>query len=172
MQLGNGLWETTNFNSLQQPVNMFLGSTQGGYDIWKLVNAYGVAGKNNGNITQQAMNASGMAATITQDYTHDGVNRLLLAAEYTNGTATPSCPDTTSQWCTQFGYDAYGNRSVANATNYSLKFGLEARAVVGVGVAVNASQAGRAYDRSAESARSLLSAAAAYIKSKIPALPF
>jgi len=61
----------------------------------------------------------GMAATITQDYTYDGVNRLLLAAEYTNGTATPSCPDTTSQWCTQFGYDAYGNRSVANATNYS-----------------------------------------------------
>jgi len=57
MQLGNGLWETTNFNSLQQPVNMFLGSTQGGYDIWKLVNAYGAAGKNNGNITQQTMNA-------------------------------------------------------------------------------------------------------------------
>ncbi len=121
MQLGNGLWETTNFNSRQQATGISLGTAQTGTSassVWGLTNAYGDSGQNNGNITQQTISAPGMT-TITEAYTYDGVNRLLVAAENPASAANPVCPDAASQWCAQFGYDVYGNRSVAAGRNFA-----------------------------------------------------
>jgi RHS repeat-associated protein len=125
LQLGNGLWETTNFNSRLQPVTMYLGSMQGGSDVWKLLNTYGTSGQNNGNVTLQqlslpAPSPGGNPVTVTSAYTYDGVNRLLVAAENPANQTSPVCPDAASQWCTQFGYDVYGNRSIAGRTNFGV----------------------------------------------------
>ena len=52
-----------------------------------------------------------------QSYLHDSLNRISVAAEKTGGTPfTPTCPDSGSVWCRQFGYDNAGNRSIAART--------------------------------------------------------
>jgi len=113
--LGNNLSETTSFNSRLQPVSMSLGSS-GSAPIWSLQNTYGPSGQNNGNVTQQQIGATGMSA-ITQVYTYDGVNRLLVAAENPSNTSSPMCPDSSSVWCRQYSNDAFGNRTAAAEWN-------------------------------------------------------
>jgi hypothetical protein len=57
MQLGNGRWESTVFNSRLQPVQIALGSTGTGaqaYDLLKLDYGYGGA-NNNGNVLSQTI---------------------------------------------------------------------------------------------------------------------
>jgi RHS repeat-associated protein len=50
---------------------------------------------------------------VTQAFAYDSVNRLLVAAENPANPSNPQCPDSSSQWCQQFGYDQWGNRWVA-----------------------------------------------------------
>jgi YD repeat-containing protein len=94
---------------------MMLGTAAGAFDRWKLHNQHPVTG-NNGNVQWQTITAPGMAE-LTQAYSYDAVNRLEIAAEYNSAVTTPSCPDAGSQWCQKFGYDRYGNRTIAARTN-------------------------------------------------------
>ncbi|MCV4860576.1 hypothetical protein OFB63_31495, partial [Escherichia coli] len=52
MQLGNGLWESTQFNSRLQPTQIALGTVQNGADKLKLEYGYGTTA-NNGNVLSQ-----------------------------------------------------------------------------------------------------------------------
>ncbi|MGI8641620.1 MAG: hypothetical protein ACR2MG_16950, partial [Pyrinomonadaceae bacterium] len=52
MQLGNGKWESTQFNSRLQPTQIALGTVQNGFDKLKLNFDYG-ATTNNGNVQSQ-----------------------------------------------------------------------------------------------------------------------
>ncbi|MGD9563001.1 MAG: hypothetical protein AB7F88_12620 [Pyrinomonadaceae bacterium] len=56
MQLGNGAWESTAFNSWLQPTQIALGTTQGGTGLLDLDYEYGsTASVNNGNVTKQTI---------------------------------------------------------------------------------------------------------------------
>ena len=49
--------------------------------------------------------------TILRIPLHDPLNRVTMAEEKAGGTSfTPTCPDSGSVWCRQFGYDNAGNR--------------------------------------------------------------
>ena len=60
----------------------------------------------------------GTNVSLKQYYQYDGANRLTQVAEYqTSG--TPACPDGTSQWCENFGYDNFGNRLITARSGFS-----------------------------------------------------
>jgi RHS repeat-associated protein len=79
MRLGNGLWEHTAYNSRSQPVQIGLGTSASDLSKLRLSYDYGAAGRNNGNLMGQRMEAGGLDFTQTYDY--DAVNRLLRAQE-------------------------------------------------------------------------------------------
>lgn len=121
MQLGNGRWESTSFNSRLQPTNINLGTLQGGTDKLSLAYSYGDwvngsidATKNNGNIVQQVITVptvgSSSGFTATQKYYYDELNRLDDSTETINSTQT---------WRQDFTYDRYGNRRF-NETNTTM----------------------------------------------------
>jgi RHS repeat-associated protein len=113
--LGNGLFETTSFNVRLQPFDIRLGASAGSNSLWELQNGFGTS--NNGNVLQQTITAAGMLGSIVQVYRYDPLNRLQLASENPSSPGAPVCPDTNSQWCEQFSYDARGNRLIAARTN-------------------------------------------------------
>jgi RHS repeat-associated protein len=113
VQLGNGHWESTQFNSRLQPTQIALGTVQNGFDKLRLEYAYGQwesgtlnAAKNNGNIAQQIITVptvggnTGFAAT--QKYYYDSLNRINDATETVSSGQT---------WRQAFIYDRYGNRN-------------------------------------------------------------
>ncbi len=86
MQLGNGRWESTAFNSRLQPTQIALGVTPGATNLLKLHYEYGAtASVNNGNITKQTISVPTVGQTpgfaAVQDYTYDSLNRLKSAVE-------------------------------------------------------------------------------------------
>ncbi len=95
MQLGNSLWEHTNFNTRLQPTQIGLGTSSN--DSSKLRLDYGYGTSNNGNMMSQSIVIGG--TTYAQSYTYDALNRL--------GTATEG-----SNWSQTYTYDQYGNRAV------------------------------------------------------------
>ncbi|MFN0139497.1 MAG: hypothetical protein ACKVQW_05355, partial [Pyrinomonadaceae bacterium] len=112
MQLGNGRWESTAFNSRLQPTQIALGTVQNATDKLKLDYSYGDwngtsidATKNNGNIVQQIITVPTVGSyagfTATQKYYYDSLNRIDDSTE-TIGT--------TQTWRQDFTYDRYGNR--------------------------------------------------------------
>lgn len=111
MQLGNGTWESTTFNSRLQPEQIALGTVQNGTDKLKLNYTYNTSGQNNnnGNILSQTItvptetrnSVTYPAFTATQTYTYDSLNRLYDSKEMIG---------TTEQWKQTFLYDRYGNR--------------------------------------------------------------
>ncbi|MEO7539122.1 MAG: hypothetical protein ABIV21_03795 [Pyrinomonadaceae bacterium] len=113
MQLGNGRWEKTQFNSRLQPTQIALGSTPGATNELKLDYSYGNwngttidTTKNNGNIVQQVITVTdvGMSPngfTATQKYYYDELNRITDATEHVGSMQT---------WRQDFTYDRYGNR--------------------------------------------------------------
>ena len=112
-QLGNGLVEHNLLNDRLQPKEIALGTSNTDSSVLKLEYAYGVldgagvldATQNNGNVQSQKITVPGIAP-LTQTYTYDKLDRLLVAQE--NGGAS---------WKQTFTYDQYGNRSVdANNT--------------------------------------------------------
>jgi hypothetical protein len=84
MQLGNGRWESTQFNSRLQPTQIALGTTQNGTDQLTLNYDYGTTA-NNGNVQSQTITVPTVGTnpgfTATQVYTYDPLNRLKSATE-------------------------------------------------------------------------------------------
>lgn len=109
MQLGNGRWESTVFNSRLQPTHINLGTTQGGADKLNLVYGYGTTA-NNGNVLTQTITVPGLTPTFNQSYTYDSLNRLGSAAETYNGSQT---------WKQEFSYDRYGNRNFVAGSGHT-----------------------------------------------------
>ncbi len=122
LQLGNGRWESTTFNSRLQPTQIALGTVQNGYDKLKLNYSYGdwVSGsidatKNNGNIVQQIIttpNSPGNSDEFAaiQKYYYDSLNRIDDATEDISG----------QTWRQDFSYDRYGNRTFVEANTTTL----------------------------------------------------
>jgi len=110
LQLGNGHWESTTFNSRLQPTQIALGSTISATDLLKLDYGYGTT-DNNGNVQTQTITVptvglnAGFAAV--QTYTYDSLNRLKDATE----DVTPTGGSSTASWKQTFLYDRYGNRN-------------------------------------------------------------
>ena len=110
MQLGNGRWESTQFNSRLQPTQIALGTTQNGTDQLKLNYDYGTTA-NNGNVQSQTITVPGMSYPLIQTYTYDTLNRLKSAEEKSNGSTT---------WKQTFLYYRYGNRNFDTANTTTL----------------------------------------------------
>jgi hypothetical protein len=111
MQLGNGRWESTQFNSRLQPTQIALGATPNATNLLKLDYTHGTTA-NNGNLLSQTITVPSVTIggtthngfTAVQNYAYDALNRLDDAAEYIDGSPTPS-------WRQDFTFDRYGNRS-------------------------------------------------------------
>ena len=105
LQLGNGKWESTKFNSRFQPTRIALGNIQNAANLLKLDFAYGTT-QNNGNILSQTITVSDTAKdngfTAIQTYTYDSLNRIKSASETI---------DSNQGWSQAFLYDRYGNRT-------------------------------------------------------------
>jgi YD repeat-containing protein len=106
--LGNGLYETAEFNTRNQLTKLGLGSTPANNSLWKLELKYGEISsngqldinKNSGNIAQQIISMPN--ASFTQTYKYDAIDRLVEAKEIdSNGT---------ENWQQTFNYDRFGNR--------------------------------------------------------------
>jgi len=111
LQLGNGHWENTNFNSRLQPTRIALGTTSSSTDLLKLDYSYGT-GQNNGNIGSQTITVpttgSSPGFVATQNYTYDSLNRLHDATEVISANQT---------WQQTFSYDRFGNRRFDTSNN-------------------------------------------------------
>ncbi|MBK9214290.1 MAG: RHS repeat-associated core domain-containing protein [Chloracidobacterium sp.] len=109
MQLGNGRWESTAFNSRLQPTEIKLGTTPGTHDKLKLEFAYGTTA-NNGNVLSQTISVPTVGTntgfTAVQTYSYDSLNRLKDATE----NLTPNGGSQTQSWKQTFTFDRYGNR--------------------------------------------------------------
>ncbi len=129
LQLGNGKWESTQFNSRLQPTQIALGTVQNGTDKLKLDYEYGalnlgtgatIAGTNNGNVSRQKITVPTVGQspgfTAQQYYAYDSLNRIQIASE---NIETPSEPIQFS-WRQQFTYDRYGNRNFDEANTSTL----------------------------------------------------
>ncbi len=95
VQLGNLLWERTEYNSRLQATDLRLGTSQGSSDKWRLENGYSLTA-NNGNVMSQTL----APLNVTQNFQYDGVNRLKVASEG-------------AFWSWTFDYDARGNQWVS-----------------------------------------------------------
>ncbi len=106
MQLGNGRWESTQFNSRLQPTQIALGASVGNSSLLKLDYTYNTpnVADNNGNVLSQTItvNRSNQSPLVfNQTYVYDSLNRLKSAEEVTG---------TTSNWKQTYTFDRYGNR--------------------------------------------------------------
>lgn len=114
MQLGNGRWESTTFNSRLQPTQVALGTLQNGADKLKLNYDYGTT-NNNGDVLSQTITVpmAGSAAgfTAAQNYSYDSLNRLKSAQEIINSSQS---------WKQTFVFDRYGNRNFDTANTTTL----------------------------------------------------
>ncbi|MCW5961544.1 MAG: hypothetical protein KIS76_15380 [Pyrinomonadaceae bacterium] len=114
MQLGNGKWESTQFNSRLQPTQIALGTVQNSTDKLKLNFTYNTPGlaDNNGNVLSQTItvptevrnNITYNGFTANQAYIYDSLNRIEQATETVSG-------QTGNNWQQTFDYDRYGNRT-------------------------------------------------------------
>ncbi len=116
VQLGNGTWESTAFNSRLQPTQIALGATQGATGLLDLDYTYGGA-NNNGNVQTQTITVqtagSNPGFSAIQSYTYDSLNRLNDATEI----LTPTGGSATQTWKQTFKYDRYGNRTFDTTAN-------------------------------------------------------
>ena len=104
MQLGNGKWETAQFNSRLQPTQLGLGTSATDQSLWKVNYDYTTNGNgtdNNGNVRKQTITATSINPLV-QTYDYDSLNRLKSATETSNSSQT---------WKQTFQYDRYGNRN-------------------------------------------------------------
>jgi RHS repeat-associated protein len=122
MQLGNGRWESTVFNSRLQPTQIALGTVQNGYDKLKLNYTYNTTGNadNNGNIQSQTITVPTVGANTgfvaVQNYNYDSLNRLKDATE----NVTPNGGLASQSWKQAFTFDRYGNRNFDEANTTTL----------------------------------------------------
>lgn len=109
VRLGNGKWESTQFNARLQPTQIALGSSAGNTNLLKLDYGYGTT-QNNGNVVSQTISVPTVGASTgfvaTQTYTYDPLNRLKDAVE----NVVPHGGSSSQSWKQTFTYDRYGNR--------------------------------------------------------------
>ncbi|HMM81493.1 MAG TPA: RHS repeat-associated core domain-containing protein [Pyrinomonadaceae bacterium] len=114
MQLGNGRWESTTFNSRLQPTQIALGVTPQATDLLKLDYSYGTT-DNNGNVMSQTITVPTVGTntgfTAVQTYNYDSLNRLQDATE----NVTPTGGSASQSWKQSFTFDRYGNRNFDEA---------------------------------------------------------
>jgi len=121
MQLGNGRWESTQFNSRLQPTQIALGSTNAATDLVKLNYTYNTTGNadNNGNVLSQTITVptvgSNNGFVAVQSYGYDELNRLKDATEI----VTPTGGSSSQSWKQEFSFDRYGNRSFVTGTGHT-----------------------------------------------------
>jgi RHS repeat-associated protein len=109
MQLGNGKWEHTTFNSRLQPTQIGLGTSATNSSLLQLDYGYGTIA-NNGNVLSQTITVAGSPNVVmSQIYGYDSLNRLQTASENIG-----------SSWSQTYGYDRYGNRWVSASVGYTL----------------------------------------------------
>ena len=115
LKLGNGLWESAQFNSRLQVTELTLGNFVGDGSLWKVnyqygeLNADGInveAAKNTGNIAKQTLSFNGLTQPLVQTFRYDSLYRLKEARE-TAGTAANS----PQVWKQTWDYDRFGNRT-------------------------------------------------------------
>ncbi|MEP6849539.1 MAG: RHS repeat-associated core domain-containing protein, partial [Acidobacteriota bacterium] len=120
MQLGNGKWESTVFNSRLQPTQIALAPVPNATDLQKILKldyTYTTTGNadNNGNVLTQTIKVPTVGAnpgfSALQTYTYDSLNRLKDATETESSTQT---------WRQAFIYDRYGNRNFDEANTTTL----------------------------------------------------
>ncbi|MBK7706127.1 MAG: RHS repeat protein [Acidobacteria bacterium] len=128
MQLGNGTWEQTIFNSRLKPTQIALGRVQNATDLLKLDYTYGViennqlnTAKNNGNIQSQTITVptvgSSNGFTAVQTYKYDSLNRIDEATEM----VTPAGSSTAAQsWKQDYTFDRYGDRNFIEANTTTI----------------------------------------------------
>jgi RHS repeat-associated protein len=111
MRLGNGRWETAQFNNRLQVTQIALGTSAADTSLLKLDYSYGTAAQNNGAMREQKISYAGLAQPIVQSYGYDSLNRLQSSAERVQGASTDS-------WKQTFTIDRFGNRrfDAANTT--------------------------------------------------------
>jgi YD repeat-containing protein len=109
LKLGNGRFETAEFNSRQQLTQIGLGSNATANDLWKVNYSYGelagngvdvIDSKNTGNIAKQVITLPN--ATFTQTYRYDSLDRIKEAKETAANNAIT--------WQQSWDYDRFGNR--------------------------------------------------------------
>jgi RHS repeat-associated protein len=127
MQLGNGRWESTQFNERLQPTQIALGKTKDATDLLELDYQYGdlqwngsvPTTSNNGNVAKQTITVAGVGTTpgftAVQNYDYDQLNRIQIASE----TLTPTT-GTPESWVQEFKYDRFGNRKFVEQTTTTL----------------------------------------------------
>ncbi len=98
----SGRRETRSYNSLLQLTGLWVGNPSGSGKALDLSYSY-AAGANNGRISAETNNLTG----VRVDYTYDQLNRLSTAVTRTGAT---------TNWGLQFGYDIYGNRTSQTVT--------------------------------------------------------
>ncbi|MBK7706139.1 MAG: hypothetical protein IPJ30_10240 [Acidobacteria bacterium] len=97
MRLGNGKWESTEFNSRLQPTRIGLGGSASDQSLLKLDYTYGVivngqlhTAKNNGNIQSQTTTVPTVGTSTgfmaVQTYNYDALNRIDEAKEVIGST--------------------------------------------------------------------------------------
>jgi len=105
MQLGNGQWQSNQFNSRMQMTAAYLGTTPNSSNLLKLDFGYG-SSQNSGNLLSQTITVPTVGTeqgfTAVQNYSYDSLNRLKSATETINSTES---------WKQTFVFDRYGNRN-------------------------------------------------------------
>jgi RHS repeat-associated protein len=119
LKLGNGRFETTEFNSRHQVTQIGLGSTVAANDLWKVNYSHGElaangldveTSKNIGNIAKQVITIPN--ATFTQTYRYDSLNRIKEAKE--------TAANNVITWQQSWDYDRFGNRISFNSSGIGL----------------------------------------------------
>ena len=123
LTLGNGVVESTSFNTRFQPTQIAAGS------LMMLGLSYGTGSNgtvgNNGNVQSATINwtTPGVNASFNQYFVYDPMNRLLGAQETLAPQSPPAvyqtsfaCPGSGTNWCEPATYDAYGNRLIGTTT--------------------------------------------------------
>jgi RHS repeat-associated protein len=125
MQLGNGLWETADFNERLQVKMIGLGTLETNANKLELDFGYtgsdptnNVGDRNNGSLRSQTIKVpavgSNAAFNAVQTYTYDSLNRVQTATETVSSTQT---------WKQEFGYDRYGNRNFVTGSGHTTTLG-------------------------------------------------
>ncbi len=107
LKLGNGRFETAQYNTRQQLTQIGLGLNSNDTSLFKLQYEYGELTANGtlqnvGNVTKQTISVPN--ASFVQNYKYDALDRIVEAKETNNAT-------TNENWKQTFGYDRFGNRT-------------------------------------------------------------
>ncbi len=138
LKLGNGRWETAQYNNRLQITEIGLGNSATDASLLKLELGYGTNTLNNGNLRSQKISFNGLAQPFEQTYTYDDLNRLQVAEEKVSGATT---------WKQTFTIDIYGNRRFDAANTTTLGSCTQAVCNPTISTANNRiSQAGYSYD--------------------------